>query len=1346
MMQKMKKPLTLLFSAVLSFTMAFTAVPVSAMANEGDTGTTGIWQWQEIENNTCLVTGCTAPAGELTIPAELEGKSVRGIGENAFINCTNLTGITLPDTVDFVWANAFSGCTQLANVYATSVGGIDNNAFENCSNLESITLSKNIGFIGSNAFHNCTSIHSVTIPAMQYCHIGSRAFAGCSGLHRAIIYATSAEFGDLIFENALMDDGLYSFDGSVTEDYANANNINFHNIYTVKFDTSGGTEIDDVYTIGGSITEPEEPSRTGFTFGGWYTDENMQTPWDFSHNVTTDMTLWANWTLNADRFLVSFNSQGGSRVNGIAVPNNSTFTAPAPPTKSGYSFMGWYREAACTNEWAFESDVVSGNITLYAKWDIWQWQLLPDHTLLITGCTNTAGEVTVPETINGKTVTAIGENAFQNCTGMESIDIPGSVKTIGKYAFYRCSGLEDVTLHEGLTTIGESAFIQCSSLDGISIPQSVTRITGGAFSGCASLTSITIPDGITSIEPGTFNYCTHLSSITIPGSVTSIGQYAFMSCQELYAITLPTRLEEIGRAAFMYAGLRSLDIPDSVTSIGEMAFSNCTILTSVKLGNGITRIEDGTFSFTGFVSITIPDSVTSIGEGAFSNSNVGLVKIGKNVRSIGAGAFNYCINLGFHGELRFEGPPPTLPDSLFYPYQYDGGITVYCNIQYYPLFNATLNKWPRNSYINTFCYITQDLMDGSTPQKTWYQVDHQGHMLWTIETPSRPNYEFLGWYNDQNYQSIFSVDALTHDITVYAKWRGMAYDVSFDTQGAPGTPSDKSVVYGDPYGQLPVPIRTHYTLEGWYTQAHGGGDKITATSIVSIGDNHTLYANWIPDSYDINYSLNNGTVAIPNPTNYTVESGSITLNNPTRTGYTFAGWTGTGLSVNTLSVTIPTGSSGERAYTAHWTADVYPISYSLDGGAVSTANPASYTIEDSFTLHNPARTGYTFAGWTGTGLSRNTMTVTLPAGSTGQRSYTANWTINSYTVSFNSQSGSAVAGKTAKYNTTITPPAAPSRAGYTFGGWFKEAACIHVWDFTTDKVTGNTMLYAKWQPVSAYLTGIKLSAGSIVFSKTKYTYTVKVNEYTSSVTVTPVKENDSATLKIQGVVQPSAVIPVKNGKTVTVKIAVTSGKLSKMYTLNISCAKSTNNYLYSLASSAAPLSPAFKKYTPSYTVELPEGTDRTTITAAAELPALAKVYYPSKTYILKNDQRKTVTIKVRSQAGKYNYYTVNIHRAASTNNDLSSLKTNSSLAPLSQAFNPYSNDYTVTMPATLKSITISSKAATSLAKTSTKVTINGITKSTSKVTLLNGQTATVEITVKAQSGATKVYKIVVNRL
>ena len=145
-----------------------------------------------------------------------------------------------------------------------------------------------------------------------------------------------------------------------------------------------------------------------------------------------------------------------------------------------------------------------------------------------------------------------------------------------------------------------------------------------------------------------------------------------------------------------------------------------------------------------------------------------------------------------------------------------------------------------------------------------------------------------------------------------------------------------------------------------------------------------------------------------NPTAYTVETETFTLNNPTRKGYTFAGWTGTNLDRVSKEVTIAKGTTGDITLTANWTIVTYGITYSLGDGALKAGetNPTEHTVEtETFTLNNPTRKGYTFAGWTGTKLDRVSKEVTIAKGTTGALCYMANWAIEQRGVTLTGGTG-----------------------------------------------------------------------------------------------------------------------------------------------------------------------------------------------------------------------------------------------------------------------------------------------------------------------------------------------------
>lgn len=137
----------------------------------------------------------------------------------------------------------------------------------------------------------------------------------------------------------------------------------------VTFNANGGSAVSEIFANPNqTITAPTAPIRTGYTFAGWYKESTLTTAWNFTTDVVTAATtLYAKW--NPIPYTVSFSSNGGTAVSSVQVNYNSIFTAPLAPTKTDVIFGGWYKEASLTTAWNFATDVVTEDITLYAKWN-----------------------------------------------------------------------------------------------------------------------------------------------------------------------------------------------------------------------------------------------------------------------------------------------------------------------------------------------------------------------------------------------------------------------------------------------------------------------------------------------------------------------------------------------------------------------------------------------------------------------------------------------------------------------------------------------------------------------------------------------------------------------------------------------------------------------------------------------------------------------------------------------------------------------------------------------------------------------------------------------------------------
>ena len=298
-------------------------------------------------------------------------------------------------------------------------------------------------------------------------------------------------------------------------------------------------------------------------------------------------------------------------------------------------------------------------------------------------------------------------------------------------------------------------------------------------------------------------------------------------------------------------------------------------------------------------------------------------------------------------------------------------------------------QWTVNQYT-----ITYDL-DGGTAEGNpdTYTVETDA---FTLKNPTRPGYTFTGWsgtgLTGEDNLTVTIPKGSTGNRSYTAHWSLNTYSITYDLNGGTASSNPTSYTVESATITLNQPTKTGYTFTGWSGTDLTGEDNLTVTIPAGSTGDRSYTAHWSLNTYSITYDLNGGTVS-GNPDFYTVESAAITLNQPTRIGYTFTGWSGTNLTgEDNLTVTIPTGSIGNRSYTAHWSLNTYSITYDLDGGT-AFGNPDSYTVESAaITLNEPTKAGYVFTGWSGTDLvGEDNLTVTIPAGSIGDRRYTAHW-------------------------------------------------------------------------------------------------------------------------------------------------------------------------------------------------------------------------------------------------------------------------------------------------------------------------------------------------------------------
>lgn len=255
---------------------------------------------------------------------------------------------------------------------------------------------------------------------------------------------------------------------------------------------------------------------------------------------------------------IHFEVDGGSEVSDINLAPGKKTALPTP-IRSNYYFYGWYTDTTYMDSvrWTEDSVMPENDITLYACWrsattgvtNDFAYNLLSDGTIEVTGYSGTKTALSIPNKINGYTVSRIGECAFESNDTIVSIVLPNTVSSIGKYAFAE-SVVRTVKGAAALSDIEEGAFRGASSLTSIALTTNLRNIGNYAFQRCSSLTSFTLPKGTISVGFRAFNDCEYLDTVNITTTLTYLGKEAFSGCPRLKSVFVPTALLNTARDAF----------------------------------------------------------------------------------------------------------------------------------------------------------------------------------------------------------------------------------------------------------------------------------------------------------------------------------------------------------------------------------------------------------------------------------------------------------------------------------------------------------------------------------------------------------------------------------------------------------------------------------------------------------------------------------------------------------------------------------------------------------------------------------------------------------------------------
>lgn len=408
--------------------------------------------------------------------------------------------------------------------------------------------------------------------------------------------------------------------------------------YSVSY-YSDGELYEKLELIENSFVSNKNLTKDGYSFGGWFSDEEYTAPFDFTAPLTSNVILYAKW---------------------IEISNNS---------ENGFVF------------------VLSNNGSSY----------------LITDYSANETDIVIPEQFNSKSVTGIyeyafrgknitsvtfsanliqiGVGAFENCSMLAEIIIPETIEFIGRGAFNNCTSLETVTIL-GNPVMQGYIFVNCVRLVNVNLDDRITSLPDHMFNNCILLEQIILPADCEVIGKSAFAECRTLNSVVLNDNLHTISNEAFYNCSSLTDIDLKN-VTTINSRAFTKSGITDLVLTDSVITVNEAAFSDCHKLRTVYFGAGLTNIlmpfafentnninsyqvspqnayfknignnlysKDGTRLITyasgqADNSFTVPDGVTTIGMIAFLLVNdLNTVIISKDVASIEENAFVFLHN------------------------------------------------------------------------------------------------------------------------------------------------------------------------------------------------------------------------------------------------------------------------------------------------------------------------------------------------------------------------------------------------------------------------------------------------------------------------------------------------------------------------------------------------------------------------------------------------------------------------------------------------------------------------------------------------------------------------------
>ncbi|TCJ03807.1 InlB B-repeat-containing protein [Cytobacillus praedii] len=674
--------------------------------------------------------------------------------------------------------------------------------------------------------------------------------------------------------------------------------------HSVSFEVDGGSPVANQSVENeGKVVKPEDPMKQGYTFAGWYTDKTYSTPFNFSTQITDNTKIYAKW--NANQYTISFNSNGGSAVGSIKSDYGTKITAPAVPTKSGYSFVGWYKDAAFNHEWAFETEKVISDQTLFAKWEI--------------------NKYTVSFNSNGG-------NAVAN----QSVEHDGTA-----------TKPEDPT-KQGYTFAGWYTDNTYSTPYNFG----TTVTTNKTIYAKWAINQYTISfdsNGGSEVETITADYGAKVAFPTVPTKVgyTFAGWYK----DEAFNHTWAFEADQVTGNQMLYAKWEINKYLVSFHSDGGSSVASQTVAHDGKAKEPDMPTKQG-HTFAGWYTDNTYSTQYDFGTLINADKTI-YAKWTVNQYTISfdsnGGSALQSVKADFKTKISAPSAPTKVgytfvgwyKDALFnHEWAFDEDEVTDDQMLY--------AKWKIKKYKVSF--------DSNGGSSVIYQsVDHDGTAT-VPQPPTKQGYTFTGWYTDNTYSTPYDFGtSITGDKTIYAKWIINQYIISFQSNG--GSNVDPLTEDYETKISAPLePVKAGYIFVGWYKDEQYKNEWIFEADQVT--DDQTLYAKWEIKKYKVSFDSTGG----DSIQNQSVSHGGVAIEPqfPTRPGYTFAGWY-TDSIYNTL-YNFDTPIVDDKTLYAKWKINQYTVSFDSTGGSKVESLTADYETK-IIAPKAPTRVGYIFAGW-----------------------------------------------------------------------------------------------------------------------------------------------------------------------------------------------------------------------------------------------------------------------------------------------------------------------------------------------------------------------------------------------